>query len=194
MNRIVDTVFNLRYVAILAVIAPIFGAVLMLIVGTRDTVEAYAIFFGLERPEGAASAGEAAMIRLVASVDHFLFSAILLIFAVGLYSLFFKGSAPHSARGDDSSGSSLSWKRLKNMGGMDELLLKVIIMLLAVSFLEFMLTSGIDNLSWSVLVVPLTIIALAIGLRLMSTAAEEESSIEIRTDDRRVQENRDLDD
>ena len=193
MNRIVETVFSLRYVAVLAVIAPIFGAVLMLIVGTRDTVDAYAIYFGLQQPEGAASAGEAAMIRLVASVDHFLFSAILLIFAVGLYSLFFRGSAPHNARGDDSS-RTLSWKRLKNMGGMDELLLKVIIMLLAVSFLEFMLTSGIDNLSWSVLVAPLTIIALAIGLRLMSTAAKEETSMEIRTDDRMVQENRDLDD
>lgn len=54
------------------------------------------------------------------------------------------------------------------------MLLKVIIMLLAVSFLEFMLTSGIGTLNWTVLVVPLTIIALAIGLKWMSAAAEEE--------------------
>lgn len=57
---------------------------------------------------------------------------------------------------------------------MDEMLLKVIIMLLAVSFLEFMLSSGIGTLTWTVLVVPLTIIALAIGLKWMSAASEEE--------------------
>ena len=67
------------------------------------------------------------------------------------------------------------------MGGMDEMLLKVIIMLLAVSFLEFMLTSGLDNLNWTVLVVPLTIIALALGLRWMSAASDEEELQEAQT-------------
>ena len=53
------------------------------------------------------------------------------------------------------------------------MLLKVIIMLLAVAFLEFMLTSGLGNLDWTVLVVPLTIIALALGLKWMQAGAEE---------------------
>ena len=66
------------------------------------------------------------------------------------------------------------------MGGMDEMLLKVIIMLLAVSFLEFMLSTGIDTLNWTVLIVPLTIIALAIGLKWMSASAEEEEQDEAR--------------
>jgi hypothetical protein len=54
------------------------------------------------------------------------------------------------------------------------MLLKVIIMLLSVSFLEFMLNSGMGNLNWTSLVVPLTIIALAIGLRWMTSASKEE--------------------
>jgi hypothetical protein len=45
---------------------------------------------------------------------------------------------------------------------------------LAVSFLEFMLNTGIGNLDWTVLVMPLTIIALAIGLKWMSAASNEE--------------------
>ena len=61
---------------------------------------------------------------------------------------------------------------------MDEMLMKVIIMLLSVSFLEYMLTSGISSLNWPVLVVPLTIIALAISLRWMSSASEEEQKEE----------------
>ena len=179
MNKLFSVVFSLRYMAVLAVIMPFFGAVLMLLLGTKDTIEAYLIFFGLEQPEGAVSAGEAAMIQLVASIDHFLFSAILMIFAIGLYALFFRTSS-HS-KGKDDNKKTPSWKHLKNMGGMDEMLLKVIIMLMAVSFLEFMLTSGLDNLNWTVLVVPLTIIALAIGLRWMSAASEEEEQHEAQT-------------
>jgi uncharacterized membrane protein YqhA len=172
MNKLLSAVFNLRYVAVLAVIAPFFGAVLMLLLGTKDTVEAYLIFFGLEEPEGTVAAGEAAMIKLVASIDHFLFAAILMIFAVGLYALFFRSTS--QSAGKDGHQKTPSWKHLKNMGGMDEMLLKVIIMLLAVSFLEFMLTTGLATLNWTVLIVPLTIIALAIGLKWMSAAAEEE--------------------
>ena len=125
------------------------------------------------------------MIKLVASIDHFLFSAILMIFAIGLYFLFFR-SASHRNSEDDPK-KTLSWKHLKNMGGMDEMLLKVIIMLLAVSFLEFMLNTGISNLDWTVLVMPLTIIALALGLRWMSAASEEgereESQTAAKTDE-----------
>jgi uncharacterized membrane protein YqhA len=180
MNKLFNAVFSLRYVAVLAVIMPFFGAVLMLLLGTKDTIEAYLIFFGLEEPEGAVSAGESAMIQLVASIDHFLFSAILMIFAIGLYFLFFRGASHR--KGDHKN--TPSWKHLKNMGGMDEMLLKVIIMLLAVAFLEFMLNTGIGNLDWTVLVMPLTIIALALGLRWMSAAAEEEEQEEALTKDK----------
>ena len=40
----------MRYAAVLAVIAPFFGAVLMLLLGTKDTVEAYLLFFGQNPP------------------------------------------------------------------------------------------------------------------------------------------------
>ncbi len=172
MTKLFNAVFTLRYAAALAVIAPFFGAVLMLLLGTKDTVEAYLLFFGVEEPEGSVEAGEAAMIQLVASIDHFLFATILMIFAIGLYALFFRSSGHSGSK--DGYKKTPSWNHLKNMGGMDEMLLKVIIMLLAVSFLEYMLTSGINSLSWTVLVVPLTIIALALGLKWMSAAAEEE--------------------
>lgn len=112
------------------------------------------------------------MIKLVASIDHFLFAAILIIFAIGLYALFFRTSS--RSQDKNSHAKPLSWKHLKGMGGMDEMLLKVIIMLLAVSFLEFLLTSGFGTLNWAVLVVPLSIIALALALKWMSTAADED--------------------
>ena len=166
MNKLLNIFFNLRYAAVLAVIAPFVGSVLMMLLGTKDTIEAYLIFFGFEAPEGAIDAGEAAMIRLVASVDHFLFGTILIIFAIGLYKLLFRFSS--GSEGQTNSRKNPSWKEVKNMGGMDEMLLKVIIMLLAVAFLEFMLNAGLGSLDWPVLVVPLTIIALAIGLRWMS--------------------------
>ena len=166
MNKLLNAVFKLRYAAVLAVIAPFVGAVLMMLLGTRDTIEAYLIFFGIEEPEGAVEAGEAAMIKLVASVDHFLFGTILIIFAIGLYKLLFKATSGSDEK--HNFRNPPSWKEVKNLGGMDEMLLKVIIMLLAVAFLEFMLNAGLGSLDWPVMVVPLTIIALAIGLRWMS--------------------------
>lgn len=172
MRRVFNAAFNLHYVGILAVIAPFFGAVLMLLYGTQNTVEAYMLYFGLDEPESAVEAGEAAMIKLVASIDHFLFAAILMIFAIGLYYLFFGTSAT-----EDGKRKSPSWKHLKNMGGMDEMLLKVIIMLLAVSFLEFALSAGFGQLEWTNLVVPLTIVGLALGLRWMSAAADEDEEL-----------------
>ena len=164
MKRFFDVVLSLRYMALLAVIAPFFGALLMLLVGAQNTVEAYLVYFGIEEPEGAIEAGEMAMIKLVASINHFLFAAILMIFGIGLYGLFFKSQSKKNPQGTPS------WNRLKNMGGMDEMLLKVIIMLLAVSFLEFTLTAGFGSLDWTDLVIPGSIIALAIALRWMKTA------------------------
>ena len=165
MNKFLGYVFNMRYLAIVAVIAPFFGAALMLLYGVQNTVDAYLTYFGRMEPEGAVEAGEAAMILLVGSIDHFIFAAILMIFAIGIYALIFRTGA---------HGKTPAWNHLKNLGGMDEMLLKVIIMLLSVSFLEFMLNSGMGNLTWTSLVVPLTIIALAAGLRWMTSASAEE--------------------
>ncbi len=181
MNKIINNVFSLRYFALLAVISPFAGAMLMLFLGAKDTIEAYLIFFGAKEHDGVTSSGEAAMIQLVASIDHFLFAAILMIFAIGLYALFFKSYSERDESG--KRANTPSWKQLKNMGGMDEMLLKVIIMLLAVSFLEYVLTAGIGMLNWVVLVIPLTIIALAIGLRWMSETEEDEKKDRLSTEE-----------
>jgi len=76
-------------------------------------VEAYPIFFDIEEPKGA---GEEAMIKLVASIDLFLFVTILMIFAIGLYTLFFRTS---SSGGEDKvHAKTPSWNRVKNLEGM----------------------------------------------------------------------------
>lgn len=177
MKKFFTALFKLHYLAVLAVIVPFFGAILMLLQGTKDTLDAYLFFFGIEEPEGTIEAGEAALVKLVASVDHFLFAAVLMIFAIGLYTLFFRRSSKVS------SNKTPSWNHLKSMGGMDEMLLKVIIMLLAVSLLEFTISTGISNLDWTALVVPAAIIALALGYKWLSAADEEELKNENTTEE-----------
>jgi uncharacterized membrane protein YqhA len=171
MSKLLVAAFSLRYLALLAIIAPFFGAALMFLFGTLNTIEAYLIFFGLQESEGTIEPGEQAMITLVASIDHFLFATVLIVFAIGLYSLFFRTTG--SGKEQKEHAKRASWNRLKNLGGMDEMLLKVIIMLLSVAFLEFMLNAGLGSLDWQVLVVPFTIIALAVGLRWMSAASDD---------------------
>ena len=100
MNKFFGALFNIRYLAVLAVVGPFLGAVLMLLLGVTDVVNAYMIFFGITPPDGEVEAGEAAMITLVASVDHFLFATILMIFGVGIYALIF--AAPAAVKGDSA--------------------------------------------------------------------------------------------
>ena len=173
MTKFLGWLFTLKYFAVLAVIAPVFGSILMFFLGTRDTVEAYLIFFGREEAEGAVDAGEAAMIKLVASVDHFLFGTILMVFALGLYFLFFR-SGRQNAVGKQSEIPS--WSHMSKLEGMDLMLMKVIIMLLTVSFLEFILSAGMAALTWPALVIPITIIALALALRWMQSGSGDDDS------------------
>ena len=44
MNKVYNAIFNLRYVAILAVIAPFVGSALMMLLGTKDTIEMSEVF------------------------------------------------------------------------------------------------------------------------------------------------------
>ena len=115
MTKFFGWIFTLRYFAVLAIIAPVFGALLMFL-GTTDTINAYLIFFGREEAEGAVDAGEAAMIKLVGSVDHFLFGTILLIFAVGLYFLFFRGGDPNGSEKYDSDPFLEATKQTRGNG------------------------------------------------------------------------------
>jgi uncharacterized membrane protein YqhA len=178
MNRFFNALLTIRYLAIVAVIGPFAGAILMLMLGVTNVIDAYLIFFGRKPPEGEVEAGEAAMITLVASVDHFLFATILMIFGIGLYSLFFGGAGKH-----DHDDKHLSWNHLKNLGGMDEMLLKVIIMLLAVSFLEFVLLAGMGTLDWPNIVIPLAIVALGLCLRWMSASADAAEEGDMRREE-----------
>ena len=170
MNRYFTALFSIRNLAVVAVTGPFVGAILMLLLGITDVVSAYLIFFGVEEAEGAVESGEAAMITLVASVDHFLFATILMIFGVGIYALIFgsaRNDGQHSPR-----DKHMSWNYLKNLGGMDEMLLKVIIMLLSVSYLEFVLSAGMGNLGWTYLIVPAAIVALGLCLRWMGASSD----------------------
>ena len=60
----------------------------MYLFGTLNTMVAYLLLFGLQETEGAMEIGESAMIELVASIYHFLFATILVVFSIGLYALF----------------------------------------------------------------------------------------------------------
>ena len=184
MNKYFTALFSIHNLAVVAVTGPFVGAVLMLLLGITDVVNAYLIFFGAREPEGAVESGEAAMITLVASVDHFLFATILMIFGVGIYALIFgssRGDGQHSAH-----DKHMSWNHLKNLGGMDEMLLKVIIMLLSVSYLEFVLSAGMGNLGWTYLIVPLAIVALGLCLRWMGASSEATEQNDMRREELEV--------
>jgi len=182
MNGYFNALFRLRYLAVVAVTGAFLGSVLMYLIGAMDVVNAYLIFFGIEPPDGEIDAGEAAMITLVASVDHFLFATILMIFGVGIYALVLSSRDGNTK--DHSQHTKHSyWNRLKDLGGMDEMLLKVIIMLLSVSFLEFVLRAGMGTLSWTHLIIPLAVVALGLCLRWIGASSDATEENDMRRED-----------
>jgi uncharacterized membrane protein YqhA len=192
MNRYFTALSSLRYLAVVAVTGAFLGSALMFLLGATDVVNAYLTFFGSKAPDGELEAGEASMIILVASVDHFLFATILMIFGIGIYALIFGTGAPsshgqnghgHKSGSHNTSHKLSSWNHLKNLGGMDEMLLKVIIMLLSVSFLEFVLHAGMGSLDWTSLVIPAAVLALGLCLRWMGASSDATEDNEMRRDE-----------
>ena len=94
------------------------------------------------------------------SLDTFLVALVLFIFAHGIFTLFIKNGS------EDNTKSVLSWVKTPNIGHLKNKLTEVIIVILFVKFLELVLIE-IDQLSWEILILPLAILLLCIGIKLL---------------------------
>jgi uncharacterized membrane protein YqhA len=161
--------YSLRFVSIIAVIALFAGSVLMFLSGALHTLDAYAIFFfgrSVATLPGHLSQGTAASVVLIQAVDAFLFALVLLIFSYGVYTLFV-----HRAEGE-STATLPRWLQIESISQLKTILVQVIIVILAVNLLEYVVMVGSESLKWEVLIIPASMIALALSLKLMHTGKE----------------------
>lgn len=162
--------YALRYVCVLAVISLFAGSLLMFLSGALHTIDAYLIFFfgrSVADLPGHLTQGAAASVVLIQAVDTFLFALVLLIFSYGVYTLFIERQID-----DGESGKLPAWLRIGSISQLKTVLVQVIIVILAVNLLEHVVVVGSEALKWETLIIPASMVGLALALKLMHTGKE----------------------
>ncbi len=160
MERIL---FSFRYISWIAISCSIAGSILMFFVGALKTNKAIAIILFGKIPHESLShlkPADATTTYLIKSLDSFLIALVLLIFSYGVYSLFI---SKHSSLGESGA---LKWLRIPSIAHLKNTLGEVIIVILFVNFLEIALLN-LDNLTWELLVLPGSILLLALSLKFL---------------------------
>ena len=155
--------FSIRYISWVAIVCSITGSLLMFYVGALKTYKAVAtIFFGRIPHESLSQLKPANVTTayLIKSLDAFLIAFVLMIFAFGVYSLFI------SKHSDIDESGALKWIRIPSLAHLKNTLAEVIIVVLFVKFLEVALLN-LGNLTWELLVLPGSILLLALSLKFL---------------------------
>ena len=157
-----------RYVSWTAIIGSLLGSLLLFIVGALKTINAFRVVIFNYNPEDKAHLHPAdiATTYLIKSLDTFLIALVLFIFAHGVYTLFI------SNKKYDDEKNVLKWIKTPNIGHLKNVLAEVIVIILFVKFLEVVFVN-IDNLKWEIVILPISIVLLALGLKFLSLNKED---------------------
>ena len=155
--------FSIRYISWIAIVCSITGSILMFFVGALKTYNAVATMFFGKIPHESLShlkPSDATATYLIKSLDAFLIALVLLIFSYGVYSLFI---SKHSSL---CESGALKWLQIPSIAHLKNTLAEVIIIILFVNFLEVALLN-LNNLTWKLLVLPGSILLLALSLKFL---------------------------
>jgi len=163
--------FLFRYVSWTAIIGSLLGSLLLFIVGALKTMNAFRVVIFNYIPEDKAHLHPAdiATTYLIKSLDTFLIALVLFIFAHGVYTLFI------SNKKYDDEKNVLKWIKTPNIGHLKNVLAEVIVIILFVKFLEVVFVN-IDNLKWEIVILPISIVLLALGLKFLKLNKEESNN------------------
>ena len=153
----------MRHVSIIAIISSFLGAFLMFYVGAYKTLTAIWDYFGGIRPDDLPAhinAEELAIGRMILTLDSFLVALILMYFGYAIYALFIANA------GEAEKTDIPRWLIPSGIGELKEVLAQVLIIILFMLTLQVIWLS-LDNLTWELLVIPVSILLLAVALRVV---------------------------
>ena len=155
-----------RFSSILAIASSLVSAIFMFGLGTVDTVKVFVrVATGNEVAKGDVESSIIIIVDLLEALDDFLVALALLYFAWGIYSLFLSPN--------DNSINYPSWLHIQSITNLKKTLLEILVVLLTVVFIKGILESEtIKTLTWNILVIPISIIAIALSIRLILTEKE----------------------
>jgi len=150
-----------RWISAIPIVSSLASSLLMLLLGIKETIAAFAIAF--ERGTNTMPIGktEEATLRLLEALDDFLIGLAFLYFAYGIYALFINFK--------EEDLEVPQWLRVKNITVLKKSLLELLLVLLSVVFVKRTLeVVAPSEIQWQILVIPLSIVAIALSTRLMS--------------------------
>lgn len=172
-----------RFLTVAAVFGSLVGAVLMFALGLFNIYRAVAE--GLHAPaEGEESSyGSQSVISVIEGLDRFLIAIVLLYFGYGVYTLFLH---------PEESERQLAlpqWLQVKQIGQLKQVVAEVIVVVLLVLFLRLALQAfeapqpSLEPLQIAtLLVLPVSILLIALALRLVQLHPKPESKEALRAD------------
>ncbi len=170
-RNLLDFFFRLRGLMLIASVGAILGALLMFWLGFLHLLHAYETLIGVETvPETAKElaagadkhAGQArVVVYILEAVDAFLFALVLMIFAYGIA----LGFVFHHVS-DRYRDYLPSWMLVEGVGQLKRTLAEVVIVVLIVIFARLVIESA-GNLKWEMMVLPLSVVLLAVALKLL---------------------------
>lgn len=105
------------------------------------------------------------MVRVIESLDNFLLSSVLIYFSYSIYFLFVRDNQD-SKEQNQKAINMPAWLRVEDLGHMKRVLLEVILVLISVFVLKLLFTEQ-EDLAWTVFILPITIVTVAVSLKLV---------------------------
>lgn len=164
-----------RMMVILAVVASVFAALTLTIVGTYDIYLVFIeMFHAFSDPQAYENFHKDAITHIISAIDAYLISTVLLIFGIGLYELFI--SKIDYAETETKSSKILV---IHSLDQLKDKLAKVIVMVLIVTFFKHAVSFKYEEaLNLLYLSVGILLIALAIYFLSKSHHEKEQHSSE----------------
>jgi uncharacterized protein (TIGR00645 family) len=159
-NYIEKHMWRTKFLVFIAVVTSIIVAIMLIFFGT---LEAYHLIKHLS----SASAQEIQLMTL-GIVDMFLFGMVMMIFAFGSYNLFVS-KIDNINRDPGTSEILPKWVRVENFDQLKTIFIKVVLMILIISFLQLVVTNAekFKEDIYSILILPIGILLISISLKLL---------------------------
>ncbi len=164
--KVFPIVERVRYLAVVSVVFSLLGAALMTVIGAARTIKSFQIYFlgaPVHHTPTAApllDTSDYTMIAVVESVDAFLIGIALMIFAMGVHSLFIR--EVHLPG---------NWLRINSIGRLKQVIMEVVMVVLTVLFLRALFLR--QDLGWQLLVVPVSVALFAVAIKLVDWRSPE---------------------
>ena len=158
-----NLLIRIRYVSIIGVLSAFVGSFFMFCIGAKKTFVAIWDYFNGIRPDLAPDhmvAEDIAVGRLIIVLDTFLLAIILMYFGFAIYGLFIIKDK------EVEKPDFPAWLLPSGVGELKETLAQVIIVLMFILALR-VIWLGLDKLTWEMLIVPASIVLLAVALKIV---------------------------